>query len=655
LGKVDGGRCRNAKPTLSRMIGALIDTDLAGAYASSMSPTPIIIGKPRMCEYGDSVDQSKLRNTPSLAEWLKEHEKRLLDRHWILKISTIEPFTFENDLIASWYDFSIATKKTDTELEGNDTKCDPSSGLTTIFSREIINGSLTSDLLDVARNTMSNKQFIEWCDKIHVRAGLYTYKDDFIQLSDFIDKYTNDTLSEYDYTSVTIGALISDIALANRKRHKKGTVLNNLFKLLSNTSYGVLVSRFFTTSSVITAGNVTGTVRAMMFLVEKGLNLMGSITDGQLFDLNQVLYPKHYSQPNPNDTVLNTRAYTLTGKELNNAHGSYRPLIGNRIEIDNDDTFGNDYNASVILRIYHDNDTDEILRGKEAFKRIDDAAIAHLQNLFPKVKLIKEKFNIVKGLNSENDVDYTTQQSLFRFESKAFVKEAAFHGSANYLHTSINPLQPDKVAMRSYESNSQHQSFSFNKSDVVLSDVYADVNPATLIMNAIKKGKPFALLPPFVKTRILKPSTYLIGQKYLDSIIEPADSVLIVGLPRLFSLSQFTYQTRFQRDKWKWANNLLKNRHGFSFELWFLDAKGLLDFDAMIETIDRLIVDGVTNPISQLTKLRGTPSIPKYVDDYNKAIAYVKKNLNDWLIDDSDNAVNDSEDNYGGYTEQEKW
>ena len=615
LSKVDGGRCRNAKPTTVFMDGALVDIDIGGAYASAMSTTPLVFGKARECAYGNARDlQADLRPCPTLAEWLRRHEHQLIDRTWYARISTREAFTFESDLIPSWIGYRVTTARSDSENVGMDVLTDPASGEMRYFGREIWNGTLTSDLLDVARCTMSPGQFAEWSDKIVVRSGLYFDAKDRISVAAYRKHLKNDTLPEFAWCSLTLGELVSDVARANRMKYAKNSPLNILFKLVSNTLYGDSVSRHFATSSVISGSNVTGTVRAFMYLAEKGLNLVGSITDGQLFDLNRVLHAKpdpRTARVEPGHRSLDTRAYRRQNRELmRHGFATLAPLIGRKIE-----TRWRDEDIELVIE--HDPGVVEIARGQAALARVDDAAFEHLARLWPRCKLLCDTFRVVAGLNDDGTVRYVDQRGIFRFETKQFVRRAALHGSANYWHEPLDPNAKSYPKMRSFEGSREHIGFTLdNAGELSHLDTYVGQSPAHVLLGAIMDDPSrVPILPPFTKTRILKPGIYqpkpVNGKKQTsryqaDGVtIVPGDSIYVIGRPRIFSIAQFTFQHRAQYSSWSKATTRLVNRHGISFEVFFTNPDGLtVNYQTMVNEIDAAIVAGVVDPIKHFTKTR---------------------------------------------------
>ena len=634
LSKVDGGRCRNAKPTTIRMEGALVDIDIGGAYASAMTATPLVFGKARECSYGNARDlAADLTKCPNLAEWLRRHGHQLVDRAWFARVSTREPFSFESDLIPSWIGYRVTTARSDSENVGLDVLTDPASGEMRYFGREIWSGTLTSDLLDVAKNTMSPGQFAEWASKIVVRSALYFDQKDRIPVAQYRRHLKNDTLPEFAWASMTLGELVSDVARANRMEHAKNSPLNILFKLVSNTLYGDSVSRHFATSSVISGSNVTGTVRAFMFLAEKGLNLVGSITDGQLFDLNRVLHRKSEKR-NITGFALDTRAYRVKYDDLkNDGHAKLAPLIGKKITtrwVDDD----------IELMIEHDPGVVEIVRGKSALQRVDDAAFDHLVRLWPKCKLLADTFKVVAGLNEDRTVQYHDQRGIFRFETKQFVSRAALHGSANYWHKPLDPNKSGYPKMRSFEGGREHYGFTLDDlGELTPLDSYAGQSPAHVLLGAILNDPAHVpILPPFTKTRILKPGIYspkpVNGRKVVSRYqtpgvtIAPGDSIFVIGRPRIFSITQFTFTSRTQYSSWNCATTRLVNKYGISFEQFFTNPDGLtVDYQTMVNEIDAAIVNGVHDPVAHFVKTKKR-FISETVRRYHAASIAMAEHLN---------------------------
>lgn len=376
-----------------------------------------------------------------------------------------------------------------------------------------------------------------------------------------------------------------------------------------------------------------------MYLCEKGLCLVGSITDGQLFDLNRVLYRKR--NKNVNDVALGTRAYRANKKTMNAAgEARFAPLLGSKITAK--------WNGKTAeISIEHEVGTTEVLTGKDAESRINEAAFQHLLSLWPKCPMLTEETNVVAGLNPDGTVRYERQTGLFRFEMKSFVQHAAFHGSANYQHETFDPAKPPEIKMRSFEGKRKHLAFSLDDTGGLTTlDFYEDPRtdeeiekfpyanphqPAARLMRSIKEN-PHAVpfFPPFCKSRILLPGIFQTQRKYRSSscLIGPGDSIFVLGKPRLVSLTAFTFQTRRQYDFWKKAHTRLNNKHGVSFELWFMTADGTtVDYASMLQAIDEAVCSGVVNPISHFDSTIGKRGFSATVKRFHEAKKAMKKHL----------------------------
>lgn len=70
------------------------------------------------------------------------------------------------------------------------------------------------------------------------------------------------------------------------------------------------------------------------------------------------------------------------------------------------------------------------------------------------------------------------------------------------------------------------------------------------------------------------------------------DTIEKVGLLREFSISQFTYQTKAQYQAIEKEIQRNKRRYNQSYEGYFLNDDGTLNYQLMIHTIDKIIASG---------------------------------------------------------------
>ena len=578
LVKCDGGRCKNNNPITTSIKGDLVDIDISGAYSSAMSGLPFALGNPVVyaTKYKRNMKLGYVQNGVPLKSVLSVFGSEMLDGLWYMRINT-KNLNYEQDLIGSWLDFKrTLNRQSDTDLF--DGEVDVTSGFTKIFTKEIHNGCLTSDILEVV-NQWTVRQRDDFYEKTEVIAMAFYPKSLRVDLETFkttrpdkrfstrakdLKAFDLITPDNHVWASFQMGEFFTDIFKAKRVTHGKKTPLNTLFKLMGNTAYGCAVSRFFLTSNMIFANQITAKCRAKMYMTEKALNLHGSITDGQVFDLNKVLH----RADRPLKTEYLARLYSVSKSELNHCRGGkFAPLSYKPKERTN--------------------------------AGIDQAALEHVRGVW-------SGSNLLNGIHKRLDVSgktgkliYIESTGVFDFEMKEFTDLLVVQGSSNY---SFDPTDKKRTKFRSYEGRAEHLGFEIDSDgELVVLDTYEKMNPAQVLLNEIHKNpRHVKRLPPFIKTGILKATAYAAGYRstWYKSPLQAGDNVLKIGRPAYFSTSQFTYQTAEQYDKWKKSGERLKRKYGEAFEIFFSNIDGTINYQGMIETLDKMIRDGIINPLS---------------------------------------------------------
>jgi hypothetical protein len=615
LAKCDGGRCASNAPTTITIKGNLVDIDISGCYAASMSSQSMPFGVPVV--YGSNFPRSKVLKGVPLREVLRAFKSDLVPGLWVMRIQVIG-LTYELDLISSWFDMKRTfIKRTDSDqLEG---EVDITSGSSKMFTREIHAGVLTSDTLDVI-NQLNPRHRDDFLDKCEVLAlAFYPKSYEVTDLEKFKDIVEDTTKHKtFDSRSKVLGVLelvtqensfwyrenlgefFTDDIRAKRAMHPKKSPFNNMYKLIANTTYGVQVSRHFASSNVIVANNITSRVRAGMYLFEKALNLTGSITDGQGFNLDNVLYRARGKYLK---TELLARMYAVSAREM---------------QIQTAGKFGK-------LEI-----------GEKTHANVDIAAYAHCCEVWPKSTLLNgpgRKLNPVNG-----QVAYEDGTGIFSFEMKQFADSVTIHGSSNYRFKEGNN---ETLKMRGYEKDREHAAFTIDDSNnIVWLTTYEGTTPAKVLFDQIEKNPHACLpLPPFIKTAILKPNVYALNYKnvWSSSPLAPGDNFIKSGRPSYFSLAQYKYQTLEQYTTWQKTHNRLKNRHGVSFELFFLNADGTLDYQRMILKLDEMVRAGVINPITRLDPHNNIArNKPAVIVAYKRAAELMKKDIKESMQGEED-------------------
>jgi hypothetical protein len=482
-------------------------------------------------------------------------------------------------------------------------------GVIKIFNNEVVHAIITHDFLQWLDNVASRNQRKEMMDNLVVEAAMF-YPDylrchSVVSLTTTYQKHrgknqtkleigtpqettpskpsfytpgipleTIDIMKEIDdmcrlkkisveeecyaWYGINLSDLLLSSLLMERGKHAKKTPMNNLMKLIINTIYGIMVSPFFAVGNVVVGNNITARARTLAWYMEKGLHLHQSITDGGVFNLNQVVYPKQQGRRFSGEYAVNLYLkMDLTQHSLKS--------LGDvdNIQLNISDT------SEVSVKICKDTD-ETTLTLADAKEWVALKAWEHLQQLFPNV-----------------DILHQGGKGQFNFEVKDIHSHGTFHGSANY---SLS-LGDEKVyRMRSY-SNREHTLLSDNPDDIQV--ISTTEKPAETFLDALKKPKGIVRVTPFIKERILKIGDYQHRVNEWDGTdVYPGCTIEIAGLLKEFSFSQFTYQTLEQYRAWEHEYKTLVKKYGQSYEQFYLNEDGTLNFQAMVEDIDSKIQEG---------------------------------------------------------------
>jgi hypothetical protein len=482
----------------------------------------------------------------------------------------MEPLSFSQDLIPSYFDYKWKERKSDTESYHETGELDYESGTAKIFSREIMNGMLTSDLLDVILYTWSASAREEFLSKVGV-VSLLTYDpaDEVKDTQEFTSRFyqewhesqipgTQKGLSSL-WHKTSLGEMGIEDFRKERSKHAKGTPQNFFYKLMGNTSYGVMVSHYFEAQNPVIANNITAFVRVVVYLSEKALGFYQTITDGGLFDLNGVLMPKQTGRVFT-DRLCNYLC--LSKGKLNQTFNLKRTGLGGfhwRIE-KNGDT----------LAIYKN---DALIPPAETKDFVNQLCLAHVKATFPTMPLL--------------------QNPHLSFEMKDFFTKVAFHGSSDYGFWQGEDLT--SLKMRSYE-NKRHWEYGLTEEGRLIENpVYETLSPARWTLSQIALNPNAVALPmPFIKNEILKTGAFVhLYPKRAKSPIKPGDNLKKMGVPKWLSLNQFTFQTKIQMKNWEKASASLLRHYRLSFELFYLDDASNVKYQTMIQELQNLIDAGV--------------------------------------------------------------
>lgn len=612
LAKVLGGRCFNNRPQNTVNIGVLADIDISGCYGEGLRGQLYPLGRPVIIDY---PKHSKTNLCLNLRTFLKIYRHELVAGLWQLwfsvtddKTNTLSPkpltLVSSQDFFASyeppkkWSDLISDTEIKEVEetkmwLELPDH--------TKIYSHQITNAVLTHDGLQWLENICSRPlknqildnsiivcaEFYPASERCESLEALVDYIDDHGALNtcEFKEGRVSEVVSIdrecRKWFALPLGEFMVDALLLERKKHPKKTPLNTLFKLCTNTLYGVMVSKYFKVSNSCVGQNVTARARLMAWCLEKGLHGHQSITDGAVFDVNRVAYGKQNRKLNDANCTSTNRS---SPKELDNRKVIFKPLHGLTKVAWYEDT-------EDTLEFWHTDpktkkEICEILNINDAKKRIDEYALIHLKQQFQGLDILQAETTDVYG---------NKRDSTFVFETKGIVKAGVFHGSANYflLGGKHDSYGSDKqlIAFRSYKKQRSASPVNFCKA--LLADV-----------TAIERQN------PFIKQTIVKVSEFRQRQTsfFADHVFSAGDSIYDAGILRECSISQYLFMNASQRDSWEKEQTWLKDHFGQSYEAWFTDPQTKkLNYQKMVETLDYAIANGYTSFKSFIDKSKNSP------------------------------------------------
>jgi hypothetical protein len=628
LGKIHGGRCHNNNPLFRHLMDAIADYDFAGAYASIMKKLPFFIGKPWIY---NAIDEKEM----SLKNFLKYNESDFDDWHYVIYVSTNELLEKEQDFLVSW----LNPKSGKLRLKGDNGEysyipiAEYKSGDCRIFKKQVINCPITSDTVKFIRS-LSKSARDDLMNKLIVKSAIGYKRSE----------------KDKDWQSINLGEMLINSLMDKRIEYKKlfketgesrYNSMQELYKLVMNTVYGVMCSRHFITSNVVVANQITQTIRLGMYLMEKGLNLQGSITDGCMGSLNTVVYPK------PNRTV-----------KLDALVGLYKLETARKIHAKHM-SLGSLDNAKKITLIWNKLDV-PIKKENKVITHTPELKIEHVDRIDSikdaVVEYVKEseiERNVITNVNAWIDEkawlhlkflfpDFAYLFDFLKIETKDVYDSCIYHGAANYVLSNPNY---DKYAMRGYSGKKGTAigiEYDSETDSLVRLDTYDNKSIPEVHLSQLKETM-ISKLPAFAKTKILKSKEYKLKNFNKKSNLVCGDDVIEVGLPNYFSLSQFTFQTIKQYNNWLKIHSRLKGDSGETFETFFTDKDGRFDYDAMIKTACEMVDNGIENPIKYVTDKTYRRKTEKHKRFKTKLEASAIRNkLTFVIVNDDDNENSDS-------------
>ncbi|MBP7251249.1 MAG: hypothetical protein KA986_03660, partial [Aliarcobacter sp.] len=560
LSKTNGGRCYNNRQSINIISKdfTLVDIDIAGAYSTTASILPFYYGCPVIMGF----NQGKV----TIRDFFKHYDKKyLIKRGFKLAVETIKPLNIEQDFIPSWLKLKIEKdiKKIDgtNEYAGITThSVDLDNTPTSILTRELITSTLTWDELDIIKTEWNNKQRDEFLDNVYMKSALFYPKNfECKSIEDLFNKKTihkrfNNTIpnsyivnddGEYNHYwySTNFGKLGLDKIIQKRAEYKKtNPSLAYLYKLIGNTLYGINVSKYFEISNILLAANITAMCRCGMYLTEKALNIYQTITDGGIFNLNEVIHKIERYKKNIIDTSSFVRSYQKRNEDLSKNHKwKNKPITENGKKILYqkgkgwliDDKYYGNIDIDIFTKLSKDLEEYKKIYGenhkftkekenelkpfedkvKKLYIKINELVKNHISKVFSNNDIFNSEFEKIKvdekGIaikDENNNYIYEKVKGLYNFEVKNICNSVSFHGSADYMYTNLKGEITTK--MRGYDVKPNVVAWKLENNKLTPdTDYYNEKQPIQRFLEDLKyKPESVKIQPPFTKTSILKPA-----------------------------------------------------------------------------------------------------------------------------------------------------
>lgn len=598
LGKGFGGRCFLNKPRLVTDTGLKMDADAKSAYVSIMLRQPISIGKSFILSYG--VDEN-IKKCMTLEKFYKKYGKELVENNYNLVITLAESGQINNPQLLElpehvdyFFSYKPPVKWSDiavTEDLGKPLFKFPDK--TFIRTKTLQNTPFTHSEYELLMHLCSPKtrKFIMKNARV-IAANFYPKSKRVSTISEALKGFDN-----RNWYGTTLGELVVNILKERRDFYKKVTggmkilkqanfnyqelseegkkaiekalansgetfddlvysavnyqkyPLDNLNKYAGNCVFGSVQSPFFAIGNCVTGNNITAQCRQFVILMEKFLNLAGSITDGQVGDANKVFFPKKSTYNNNQLCRVDRFSEKYLNRQLNMRYGTLGGYKKIEWESDSSDNILFHSKHTKITCIYNLSD---------ATKHIESLANDHVRKL-------GEKFSTTKYLE---------------IELKGLQRSLTLHGQSNYMlyggsHELYRGEDKSLIAMRSYPKKVGGEAYNFLDS--------IRLNP-----ERVPRQKPFEL------EYILKPNEYKIRYKttYSKKCFIPGDGAFKVAWIREYSPSGMVFNNSKQADSWEKEYLYLKNKYGQSYEYFFLNEDGTHNYKEMICILNSVILEG---------------------------------------------------------------
>ncbi|MBF0382421.1 MAG: hypothetical protein HQL69_15475 [Magnetococcales bacterium] len=200
---------------------------------------------------------------------------------------------------------------------------------------------------------------------------------------------------------------------------------------------------------------------------------------------------------------------------------------------------------------------------------------------------------MLEGGGGEALVQLLPRDGQFGFEMKGFYDYGRFHGAGNYQIGCLNQDKPSTV-MRAYDSKDDGQVALVDVDGaLVKGNMFDDNTPAEVFLDSLSSPTSIRRNDVFIRGLIFKLKKFANSpDRWRNTSLVPGDTVYQFYLIREMSLSQFTFNTIKQFKKFDRKVGRLRGKYGQSFESYFLNPDGSLNYKRMIDLTDFFILNG---------------------------------------------------------------
>ena len=534
---IQGGRAKNEQPTIISDSGVIADADLSSCYATILENLVYPVGLP----YIYSKHESSTKKL-TLGQFLKKYEKSLVPRLYTIIVSG--KLKHRQTLVPSKI---VDNFKINEKYSEDDPKIEAEFRL---YTNEVRNGIITSDVLEVLRNVCNTRELASWMKLEVVSAVWYPdYKDAMepalwnallkqhkektgnqviVQQRASGKEITDDNMSRH-----WVGIPIKDFIKPFKDKRKELKHLRNskekdspewraldaeqnAMKLVCNNLYGVLASPYFDIGNVVIANNITAAARTAVWCLTSAAGTYQSITDGGAYNLNQVRNWHDGNKPSMN-TLSSWRNPKLLNRRITSKIFT-KPLGSDTLWHLSVSEQGSDHSQVK-------NSDGLVYEAKsEGWEYFDEQLLHHIKHFF------RQSDGSASGISILNIISFT---------HKDVYESIVLHSQTNYQFTHINGTLNTKA--RGHKLDGNRYDNETNPSNI--QSLFSDLRLSPHNIPAYTKQTISQILKCNQANELLMAKTPNIVQ---ERGLLAGDSILKQSWVRPISLSMFHWQSDAQ-------------------------------------------------------------------------------------------------------------